>query len=268
MSTPSERWERQLRDTASALRYPPTPDIASAVARRLQAGARPSRDRPLLRGLAIAALLLVLAALAAPPVRAALAEILRIGAIRIVPAAPTPILPPPTAEPAGSRAASPTPAPAPATPTPLASVLDLAGETTLAAAQAQAGFPIRLPEYPADLGTPDRVFLQDLGGPLVVLVWLDPADASKVRLSLHEFGPNTFAEKLAPRVVRETQVNGAPALWARGPHLLQTQSRPQEYTQRRLVNGHVLIWTAGDITYRLENDLSEAEAIRIAESLR
>jgi hypothetical protein len=34
------------------------------------------------------------------------------------------------------------------------------------------------------------------------------------------------------------------------------------------VDGHVLIWTEGAITYRLETALPESEAIRIAESLR
>jgi hypothetical protein len=36
----------------------------------------------------------------------------------------------------------------------------------------------------------------------------------------------------------------------------------------RLVDGHVLIWADGDITYRLETNLLLEEAIRIAESLR
>jgi len=35
----------------------------------------------------------------------------------------------------------------------------------------------------------------------------------------------------------------------------------------RLIEGHVLIWTMGDVTYRLETELSLEEAIKIAESL-
>jgi len=35
----------------------------------------------------------------------------------------------------------------------------------------------------------------------------------------------------------------------------------------RLVNGHVLIWENGEVTYRLETDLSMEEAVKIAESL-
>jgi hypothetical protein len=36
----------------------------------------------------------------------------------------------------------------------------------------------------------------------------------------------------------------------------------------RLIEGNVLIWTEGDLTYRIETDLSLEEAIRIAESLQ
>jgi hypothetical protein len=36
---------------------------------------------------------------------------------------------------------------------------------------------------------------------------------------------------------------------------------------KRLIDGHVLIWTEGDITFRLETDLSVEEAIQVAESL-
>jgi hypothetical protein len=35
-----------------------------------------------------------------------------------------------------------------------------------------------------------------------------------------------------------------------------------------LINGHVLIWEEGNITYRLETALPLEEAIKIAESLQ
>jgi hypothetical protein len=35
-----------------------------------------------------------------------------------------------------------------------------------------------------------------------------------------------------------------------------------------LIEGHVLIWKEGDITYRLETDLPVEEAVKIAESLK
>jgi hypothetical protein len=36
----------------------------------------------------------------------------------------------------------------------------------------------------------------------------------------------------------------------------------------RLIDGHVLIWTDGNLTYRLETDLSLEEALKVAESLQ
>jgi hypothetical protein len=36
----------------------------------------------------------------------------------------------------------------------------------------------------------------------------------------------------------------------------------------RLIDGRVLVWTDGDITYRLETKLDLAEALKIAESLQ
>jgi hypothetical protein len=111
--------------------------------------------------------------------------------------------------------------------------------------------------------------LQQIGGPVVVLVWLNPAQPEQVRLSLQQLGPGTFAEKGNPGVVQETKVNGQQALWAEGPYVLQFRRGNQvDYDFRRLVEGRVLIWAEGDITYRLESDLSLEEAVRVAESLR
>lgn len=276
-----ERWEAQVQAAARALPYPPTPDIAGAVRRRL--ASEPARRAPRRWRLAWAAtiaLVILAALLAVPEVRAGVLEVLRVGAIRIFLTEPTPTpvratSTPPVERPAGgpTRVATAT-APIPATrgpsPTTLHSVLDLAGETTLAEAQARAPFPILLPAYPPDLGPPDRVFYQDLGGPAVLLVWLVPGSETEVHLSLYGLSSDVFGSKLQPQVIEVTTVNGQRALWVRGPHLLQfrdTQGRTS-FEPARLVEGNVLIWTEGDITYRLEGDLPLDEAVRIAESLR
>src|SRR5262249_39936685 len=153
---------------------------------------------------------------------------------------------------------TPTPRTAPSaqntpTSTPLASPLDLAGETTLAQAQKQAGFPIRLPAYPPDLGSPQHVFLQNLNGPLVALVWVDPAQPRSVRLALFEMRNGLFVYKRNVPVVSETTVHGQRAIWTEGPYIVQVLENGQVVNDtRRFVTGHVLIWTEGDITYRLE----------------
>ncbi len=61
-------------------------------------------------------------------------------------------------------------------------------------------------------------------------------------------------------------MNGHRAVWAIGPYPLVLRNKDIQLT--RLVDGHVLIWAEGDITYRLETNLSLEEAIRVAESLQ
>jgi hypothetical protein len=200
-----------------------------------------------------AAILLVIALLGAllavPQTRAAIAALLHIGSVTIVPTAPT----------SGANE-----------PTPLPSILDLAGRTTLDDAQHRMPFHIRLPAYPADLGAPQYVFAQDMDGKAVVLVWVDPQHPDHVRMALNELSSDAYVYKLAPQLVQETQVHGRRALWTTGPYLLQIGSvSDQRNALRRLVTAsHTLIWTEGDVTYRLECDVSLEEAVRIAESLR
>jgi len=245
---PGSDLEKQLQSAARAFDYPETPDIVRGLKRRWTT--RPVR-RPGLPRLAWAAavLLAVIAGLfAVPQVRARVLDWIRLGAVRIFLVEPTPA---PTVRP---------------TPVQIASLLNLAGETTLEEAEKTAGFDLRLPAEPPDLGRPDRVYLQDLGGPAVVLVWVDENRPDQVRLSLFELGPGTSGiDKIQPKVIQETQVNDARALWTEGPHFLQL--RNGEMDLRSLVAGNTLIWVADGVTYRLETDQSMEEAVRIAESV-
>jgi hypothetical protein len=156
------------------------------------------------------------------------------------------------------------------TPTLLPSLLDLAGETTLAEAQRKAGFTMRLPNYPPELGAPQHVFFQNLGGPAVVLVWTDPQQPDHVRMSLQALSSDAFVWKVQPQKVEQTSVHSKPALWLTGPYVLQYRYGNQtSYDVRYLVTGHTLVWVDEDgITYRLETDQPLPEAVRIAESLR
>lgn len=265
MKQPSEpRWEDRVQSVARTFVYPPTPDLAGAVQRRLAEPRSTVGTLRLLRpawAILLAVVILLAGLLAVPPVRAAIHAWLQIGAVRIWLVEPTPTAP----ISAPVRPSVPTLRPAP---TPLTSLFALAGATTLADAQSKAGFPLRLPTYPADLGAPDGVFLQDLGGPAVVLVWLDAAQPKRARLSLHILGPNTFAEKGNSTRLEQTTVNGQPAFWTEGPYMLAYRSGTRaDLDIRRLIEGHVLIWHEGDLTYRLETDLPLPEAVRIAESL-
>jgi len=261
--------EEHLRKWSQGFAYPATPDIAAAVALRLESEARPANLlRPRLAWGAAVVILLLGAMLAIPPVRAQVLEWLQIGAIRIFLTEPTPTPTPGATQPpaqAGQAGNPTTPATPRPSPRPYPSLADLPGETSLAEAQSQLDFPILLPAYPPDLGEPDRVFLQDLGGQAVLLVWMDPEEPERIRLDLLLMGPGAFGEKFAPAVIAETNVNGKPAIWTEGPHTLNLGGMYQQVPL--VVQGNVLIWEEGEVTYRLETDLPLEEAVRIAGSL-
>jgi hypothetical protein len=212
---------------------------------------------------ALIALLALAGLMAVPQVRAQVVRFLQIGGIHIRFAEPTAT---PTAAPTGTATARPNPTTA-LTATPLDSVLELPGETTLAAAQSQAHFAIGLPTYPTDLGDPDRVYHLTMGDPsrgsVVVLVWLD--DSGGMRLALYEFGPGTEAWKAGLEGSVETTVDSLFALWTDQPHTLEFVTSTG--VERRLVTETVLIWFDDPLSYRLEGAPTLEEAIRIAESL-
>ncbi len=245
-----ERDEQRILDLARGFSYPPCPDLGPAVLARLPA--RPPR-RARMRPAAVALSLLVVVLgllLAVPTVRAAVFEVLEVGIVRIL------------------LGAQRTPAGAPAISTPSLSgaAFDLAGQVTLEEARTRFPLPIRLPTYPADVGDPDLVYLQDLDGAAVILVWLDPRDPARAVFSFQAFTDDSSIWKLDPELVATSRVNGREAYWTSGPYLLVTASGERESV--RLVEGHVLIWTEGGLTYRLEGDLGLDEAVRMAESLR
>ena len=259
-----ELFEKQLTSIAIGLEYPRTPDIAEAVMTRLHSSTRP---RVLSRRLAwsLTLILILLSSLMLiPPARAAILEFIQIGIVRIFRAEPTPLPAPNEEFPVTMSPVTATPQP---TSQPLIPILEsIAGEMTLSEAQQKVNFPILLPIYPSDLGNPDRVFVQDADGNMVILVWLDPGQPDGIKMSLHFIPGGSWAiHKVEPVIIQETTVNGQRAIWAVGPYPLRLSDGSIEFT--RLIEGHVLIWTDGDVTYRLETDFDLEEAIKIAESL-
>ncbi|NLX09559.1 MAG: hypothetical protein GXY36_07875 [Chloroflexi bacterium] len=246
-------WETTVARTARAFEYPPTPDLT----RRALPQAAASRRPPVqwrAAWIAIALLLSALALLAVPQVRAVVQDVLRLGGITIaLDPQPEPVEPPPLVLP-DTRYRT------------------LAGETTLDAARAAVPFMIDLPTYPPGLGAPDRVFVQDVGEPLVILVWISPDEPGAIELALHILGPGVEAHKGEVQRITSTFVNGREAVWLRGMHFLQyLDPRLPEATPgielHDLVEGNVLLWVAGDLTCRLETNWSLEEAVRLAESL-
>lgn len=255
-------FEAQLSSMASGMDYPPTPDIAGSVTTRLRSSTRPRFISKRLAWSLTIALILILSLFISPPARAAIIEFIQIGIVRIfrgetVPA--TAVLPstlaPLTATPASTSLPSLIPL-----------LEDMAGEMPLAEAQQQVDFDILVPSYPADLGRPDHVFVQDADGEMIFLVWLEPNDPQEIRMSLHFIPQGSWAiSKIRPTIIEEASVNGQRAIWTTGPYPIRLYNGDIEFV--RMINGHVLIWELGDITYRLETDLSLEDALKVAESL-
>jgi hypothetical protein len=268
-------FEKQMLSIAKGLDYPRTPDVAGSVMTELgpspspQGGVRGKGglrfiSRRLVWSLTII-LILFSSLMLIPPARAAIIEFIQIGVVRIFRAEPTPLAPPNQEIPSTEVPVTATPVP---TSQPLIPILEkLAGEMTLEEAQKAVNYPILLPSYPADLGQPDRVFVQEAEGKMTILVWIDPLKPSQVLMSLHLIPAGSWAiDKFDPALVQETRVNGQRAIWAVGPYPLRLRNSDLQYM--RLIEGHVLIWTDGDLTYRLETESSVEDAIKVAESLK
>ena len=267
-----ELFEGQLLAILQGLEYPRTPDITGPVMRRIavagkgRGGRGEGRQGWVSRRMAWALMLVVVlcsSLMVIPPARAAILEFIQIGVVRIFPAEPTPL----TAPQPESSTVAPVTATAAPTAQPLIPILEkLAGEMTLEEAQRNVDYPILLPAYPPDLGSPDRVFVQDADGAMTILVWIDPQKPDEVLMSLHFLPSGSWAvKKIEPTRIQETEVNGQRAIWAIGPYPVRYSNGDIDFT--RLVDGHVLIWAQGDVTFRLETRLSLEEAVRVAESL-
>lgn len=270
----TSEWERQLAETASRFSYPPTPDVAARVwQHREQRVVRVTNVRRLASA-ALVLLLLGTALLAVPAVRAAVRDFLQLGAIRILPDTSTATPAPQdtvTVYP-GAAALDGTPLTGPSTRGSTHSLTDLAGATTWDAAQADAGFPLRLPAYPPGLGPPDAVYRQQLwdpgiDAPVVILLWYEDEQPEEVALALYQIALPYYGIKGASlSAIMETEVHGEGAYWVEGPHRLQLNSDTVE--EWLFVPGSVLIWVEGAVTYRLEGAATVDEAVRIAESLQ
>jgi hypothetical protein len=260
-----ELFEKQLISIAKGMDYPRTPNIAGSVMPRLRASTRPRfAFRKLVWSLTII-LVLFSSLMLIPPARAAIIEFIQIGIVRIFPRpteSPIDTIQTPTPDSITPKTATPSLPSA----TLIPSLSRIAGKTTLANAQQIVNYSILLPTYPPDLGPPDYVFVQNAEGAMTILVWLDPRQPDRVLLSLHFVPDGSWGiEKAEPRVIEETDVNGQRAIWAVGPYPLKLRNGDMDFT--RLIEGNVLIWADGDITYRLETNQTLKEAIKIAESL-
>ncbi|MGX7825760.1 hypothetical protein ACTG9Q_11770 [Actinokineospora sp. 24-640] len=227
----------ELRDLGRSLEVTVTEDFTAAVMTRIEAEPAPRRRGTAWlarrwRALVGALTAVVLVGALTPPVRAAVAEWLGLGAVSVrtgTGAPPSSAPPPPTA--AGG---------------------------SLDQARSRAVFPIAVP---ARLGDPASVEVS-ADGRVVSMSWRDGA----VRLDQVAGTLSPYFTKTVHGQVVFTTVRGAEALWLPGPHRLVVDSSGVERVEPPRLAGATLIWQTGDITLRLEGDLSRADAVAIAES--
>jgi hypothetical protein len=238
--------ELALAGCGRELTFPPTPDLASAVARRLEAVQRPRRTRR--RMLVLAFALLVATAGVAAAVTAGLHGLGIVFVDRIPPVKPS-------------------------------SSLDLGLQVTPSEARRLAGFRIVMPGAP--LGMPDAWFVDNVGsGPsaerAVVLVWGRRKDLPPLRHGVSVIATETpgriepaFAQKLLPPGSRPktVSVHGAPGIWITGtPHVLAWLDGGAFQQQKLRLVGNVLAWNHAGLLVRIEGARTLEEALRLAAS--
>lgn len=246
--------ESALVDLGRHLQYPPVEDLTSAVLGDI--GVRRSTPRRM-AVLAAATLALLIGGLAllSPGVRAALLRIFVLPGVRIEVGTPEPTAP-------VQR---------------LGEGLDLGDPVGLAAARKEAAFRVRIP---AELGQPDRVFLEATpAGRRVWLVYrarpgLPAAEETGVGLLVTEFrgGIGEFLIKKVEAegaAVMPVDVEGHRGYFVRGAHTLMLVDEVGNVVDDRTrVAGNVLVWVADGVVYRLESDLGLVDSLEIARTLR
>lgn len=242
--------ERALGELAEHLDHATGRDLAPRIRARLSSPSeipRISRRRRPLRAIAMAsAAAVVLAAVAIPPSREAIADLLGIGAVEIRHE------PESAAPPTGSSRGRDGPS---------------AVATDLATARDIVNFPIRLPE--GAIGTTPRGVTVDRSVP-GGLVTLDYGSFTLVEVASPDGAGPTLAKFIGPGShMRDVSVRGQPGLWITGVHhelaFIDREGKVRRATVRP--SGHVLLWAENGVTFRVEGFERQAPAVAVASSL-
>lgn len=243
--------ERELHDLGEHLDHPDGAQIVRQLRTRLSTtttGARTRSQRPRRRAVAtavasIAAVLLV--AVAIPPSRDAIADLLNLGSHEV--GRPDRVAVPPHG------------------PTVTSSLPPRISSRSLESARQAVDFPIRVPGGVA--ATPQVTVDSGVPGGLVALEY--PSFTLVEVASPPDVAAHLAKLVAPPSHVRVVAVRGRPGLWITGTHheipyldrngtLRRASSRP---------TGHVLLWDEGGVTYRVEGFTHQAAASQIASSI-
>jgi hypothetical protein len=148
---------------------------------------------------------------------------------------------------------------------------DTLGEPVpLEALDEAVGFPVALPAGPP----PDEAHLVFVDrGDAALLAWdasprypaLPGTPWGLVLLEIRADDEVVVKDVNAFEDLRDVRVDGRRAAWIPAPHGLTVLTPTGSATYS--VEGNVLIWTRGDVTYRLETSLPRAAAIALAETV-
>ena len=235
--------DEQIKRVAAAFVYPPTPDVARKIRPLLQKPRAQFNSSSPRLAWAIALLVLSALLLTVPTVRAALVQLLQAGGITIFVGDETAVDEMP----------------------PLLSEQLPTFTETISLDEAVAQFPQLA--LPTELQPPDDVLLHEANGwnSAVIFLWRDAEQLGVVGLSLYQINIPQFAYK-GSDTLEMTEVNGQRAFWLEGPHFFTLQDNSVE--EWLFVEGSVLIWWDGAVTYRLEGANSLDEALGIAHSMQ
>jgi hypothetical protein len=240
--------EAELRSVGSALTIPAaTHDLSAAVMERLATEPTPAavgriallaqaiRRRWRTALASIAGLLLIL--VAAPPVRATVADWFGFGGV-VVRHSPNP---------------GPTTAPAPPAAT---------GGTRLNDARRLITFT---PIVPRALGEPSAVEAT-ADHRVLSMSWENTPDG-RIRLDEFDGAVSTMFIKSVYGELEPIQVGFEPGWWFPNPHdLVTVDAQGHEHTEAARVAGPTLVWQVGKVTLRLEGNLTKDRAVTIAQS--
>ncbi len=238
-----DRLEQRLAALAAEIEFPPTPDLAPAVAARLgEPAPRRRRIRPARRSLALALVALALLAAAAgavPAVRDAVGDLLGFDGATVerVPRLP----------------ASP-------------GEVDLGRPVSAGEAARELGAPLRMPPD-ALIGEPHGVYLRGQGRTAQVTLVYGGLLLTQFRGDLN---PDLVAKFIGPDTgTRHVRVRGAPGFWIAGPHSFGYRDADGQIRVEELRRSErALLWTRGAMLLRLEASLPLQRALEIAREVR
>jgi len=252
-------FEAGVQRIAATMAYPPAPLLRQRVAAAIAPDRPQARVPAPARRFAIAAAIVAAAALGAalvvPSSRSAIADFFGVEGSHIE------ILPAP------APGVTPTPFPTPA------AIETYATPSSLIDVRRDFGFAPALP--PGD-GQPDAVFVADYLSAEAVILQYPAYDLWEVRLSGGTFNKGVPIQGVFDKAARsgtkidDLTINAAPAVWIEGgAHIVRYVDADgrEVAASARTVGRNTLVWHNDSFFYRLETDLAEVDAVRIATSL-